>query len=95
MLALSLSALSITSHAVDIEAGKAKALSCAGCHGINGISSNPEWPNLAGQKDVYLKKQIIAFRDGQRTNALMAPMVKPLSDADAENLAAYFASLKP
>ncbi len=82
-------------HAADIAAGKAKAVTCAACHGKNGISPNPEWPNLAGQQEVYLKNQIKAFRDGKRKNALMAPMVKGLSDKDIENLAAYFASLKP
>lgn len=92
VIALSLSSLSLAS---DIAAGKAKATTCMGCHGPNGISSNPEWPNLAGQKDKYLKNQLKAFRDGTRQNVLMAPMAKPLSDADIENIAAYFASLKP
>ncbi len=88
------SALSLQAQAGDIEAGKAKAAVCAACHGANGISNNPLWPNLAGQKEQYLLKQIKAFRDGQRTDPSMAPMVAGLSDADAENLAAYFASLK-
>lgn len=78
----------------DINAGKARAASCAGCHGAVGISSNPAWPNLAGQKDVYLAKQITAFRDGQRQDALMSPMAKSLSDSDIKNLAAYYSSLK-
>ena len=95
LMLIALSGLTALSHAGDITAGKAKAATCAACHGQSGISNNPEWPNLAGQKAVYLKKQIIAFRDGQRQSALMAPMVKPLSDKDAEDLAAYYASLKP
>jgi cytochrome c553 len=78
----------------DAAAGKAKAGTCAGCHGPNGISANPLWPNLAGQKDAYLAKQLKAFRDGTRTDPVMSPMAKPLSDADIENLAAYFSSLK-
>ncbi len=64
------------------------------CHGAAGISPNDLWPNLAGQKEGYLLKQIKAFRDGDRIDAMMAPMVKPLTDADVENLAAYFSSLK-
>ncbi len=92
---ITLLTLSPVIQAADINAGKAKSVTCAGCHGPAGISANPEWPNLAGQQDVYLKKQIIAFRDGVRKNALMAPMVKPLSDEDAANIAAYYASLKP
>ena len=77
----------------DAAAGKAKAASCAGCHGANGISSNPMWPNLAGQQSGYLVKQMKAFRDGTRSDPMMSPMAKPLSDADIENIAAYFSSL--
>jgi cytochrome c553 len=78
----------------DAAAGKAKSASCAGCHGAAGISSNPMWPNLAGQKDAYLVKQMKAFRDGQRNDPMMSPMAKPLSDADIDNLAAFYSSLK-
>lgn len=84
----------LSTHAADIEAGKAKSATCIACHGNEGISPNPQWPNLAGQKDLYLKNQIIAFRDGKRQSVIMmAPMVANLSDDDAANLAAYYASL--
>jgi len=79
----------------DPEAGKAKASMCAGCHGPNGISANPLWPNLAGQQPGYLIKQLKAFRDGTRKDPMMEPMAKNLSDKDIEDLAAYFSSLKP
>jgi len=78
----------------DIEAGKAKSALCAACHGANGISMSPIWPNLAGQKEQYLVKQIKAFRDGTRQDPTMAPMVAALTDTDIDNLAAYYASLK-
>lgn len=77
----------------DVAAGKAKAASCAGCHGANGISNNPMWPNLAGQQPGYLVKQMKDFRDGTRNDPMMGPMAKPLSDADIENIAAYYSSL--
>ena len=77
----------------DLAAGKSRAASCSGCHGVKGISANPLWPNLAGQKDAYLAKQLKAFRDGTRSDPMMTPMAKPLSDADIENLAAYYSSL--
>jgi len=83
-----------TSFAADAAAGKAKAAVCAACHGAAGISAAPMWPNLAGQKEMYLSKQIKAFRDGIRKDPSMSPMVAGLTDADADNLAAYFASLK-
>lgn len=78
--------------AADIEAGKAKSVICAACHGATGESVNPLWPNLAGQKEQYLAKQIKAFRDGTRTDPTMAPMVAALTDEDIANLAAYFAA---
>ena len=83
---------SATALAGDIEAGKAKSAMCASCRGANGISMSPLWPNLAGQKEQYLIKQIKAFRDGTRQDPTMAPMVAALSDADIENLAAYYAA---
>ena len=78
----------------DAAAGKAKAATCAGCHGAAGISAIPTYPNLAGQKEAYLAAQMTAFKDGSRKNATMNAMAAPLSDADIANLAAYYASLK-
>ncbi len=78
----------------DAAAGKAKAATCMACHGANGISPNGIWPNLAGQKEAYLVKQIKAFRDGGRSDPMMSPMVKSLSDTDIDNLAAHFSGLK-
>jgi len=78
----------------DVAAGKAKSATCAGCHGGNGVSMVPMYPNLAGQKEMYLAKQLKAFRDGSRNDPTMGAMAKPLSDADIDNLAAYYASLK-
>jgi cytochrome c553 len=71
-----------------------QAATCVACHGVGGVSNNPLWPSLAGQKPGYLIAQITAFRDGQRANPVMAPMVNGLSDADIAALAAYFASQK-
>ena len=79
----------------DAAAGKAKSAICASCHGPTGKSVNPLWPNLAGQKEQYLSKQIKAFRDGTRKDPMMAPMVAALSDEDIANLAAYYAAQEP
>ncbi len=78
--------------AADAAAGKAKSVVCAACHGPTGVSSNPIWPSLAGQKEQYLAKQIKDFRDGKRKDPLMSPMAAALSDADIANLAAFFSS---
>lgn len=77
----------------DAAAGQAKAAVCAGCHGQNGISAIPNYPNLAGQKEAYIVKQLHAFKDGSRKDPVMSPMAAPLSEDDMANLAAYFSSL--
>lgn len=80
-------------HAGDAAKGKAKAAVCGACHGANGISVAPIYPNLAGQKEQYLAAQLKAFKTGERNNPIMAPQAKTLSDGDIANLAAYFSSL--
>jgi len=74
------------------QAGQAKSATCVACHGVDGNSVNPEWPTIAGQHPSYIVKQLKAFKGGARQNALMSPMAQPLSDQDAEDLAAYFSS---
>ncbi len=90
---LFLSAATVVYAEVDAAAGKAKAATCAGCHGVSGVSNNDLWPNLAGQKNGYLIKQMKDFRDGKRDDPMMKGMTATLSDQDIENLAAYFSGL--
>ena len=78
----------------DAAAGKAKTGMCAACHGAAGISAVPMYPNLAGQKEAYLAKQLKDFKSGKRKDPVMAPMAMALSDEDMANIAAYYASLK-
>jgi len=78
----------------DAAAGKAKAASCAGCHGAKGISAVPTYPNLAGQKEAYLVKQLKAFKDKSRKDPTMNAMAAPLSETDMANIAAYFSKMK-
>ncbi|MDO8861959.1 c-type cytochrome [Haliea sp. E1-2-M8] len=70
----------------------AQAQACVACHGSNGVSSNPAWPNLAGQHETYLAQQLVAMRSGERSNPLMAPFVRGLSDEDIKVLAAWYAA---
>jgi len=79
----------------DIATGKSKAAACAGCHGANGIGLSGEFPNLAGQKQTYLIKQLNDFKKGTRSDPTMKAMTASLSDNDVLNLAAYYASLTP
>ena len=76
----------------DPAAGKGKAQVCAACHGPDGHSVDPSYPNLAGQHESYLVKALADYRAGRRANAIMAPMAANLSDQDIEDLAAWYAS---
>ncbi|MBK6743644.1 MAG: cytochrome c4 [Hydrogenophilales bacterium] len=68
---------------------------CGACHGADGNSTSPTYPNLAGQQPEYLHKQLTEFKSGARKNAIMAPNVTALSNDDMLNLAAYFSSQQP
>ena len=75
------------------EAGKNKAVTCAACHGAEGISANPLWPNIAGQSASYLVAQLEAFKEGTRKDPLMTSQAMMLSEQDMADLAVYFESL--
>ena len=80
----------------DAQAGKEKAQTCVACHGADGNSPSPEFPNLAGQNAKYTSKQLADFKAGkERSNPVMAGMVANLSPEDMADLGAYFATLTP
>jgi cytochrome c553 len=81
--------------AVDLAAGKAKAETCAPCHGPAGISQMADTPSLAGQPDGFLQWQLVFFRTATRKSPLMQPMAATLKDDDIRNLAAHYAAQKP
>lgn len=77
----------------DAAAGKAKAATCAACHGADGNSTNPEWPKIAGQHAAYIEKQIIDLKEATtRSNALMSGMIAGLSEQDIKDLSAFYAT---
>jgi cytochrome c553 len=75
----------------DIASGAALAQRCVACHGP--ASSVPGSPNLAGQYEAVVYKQLHDFKSGIRTNPVMTAMAVPLSDIEMRQLAAYYASL--
>lgn len=104
-LALALSVVaSVSSPAIaegNAEAGKAKALVCSACHGVDGNSMIDMYPKLAGQSSAYIEKQLHDFRSAAmtggkegRANPIMGGMAVGLSDQDIENLAAFYSSQK-
>jgi cytochrome c553 len=78
--------------AESIGRGATLALRCTMCHGARGLSQAHS-PNLAGQSPLTIYKQLVDFKTGARTSAIMAPLVANLSDADMRDLAAYYAYL--
>jgi cytochrome c553 len=78
-----------------VEAGRAKAATCAACHGVDGNSVTPDWPMLAGQHASYIVRQLRAFKVGERNDVTMKPFADMLSEQDMLDVAAYFASQTP
>lgn len=76
----------------DAEAGKAKVATCTACHGATGVSAAPIYPNLAGQGERYLIKQMKEIKSGVRSVPEMVPFTGSLMDQDIEDIAAFYAS---
>lgn len=92
-------ASSLNSHAAapDPETGRQINQVCAACHGDNGQGGKKgEYPRLAGQKEAYLKDQLIKFKARKRINLPMFPYTeeRELPDDDIAHISAYLASIK-
>lgn len=82
-------------HAADAVVGRTKAnAACAVCHGPSGMSMMPNAPHLAGQPAIYLVEQLKNYRSGKRPHEVMGVIAKPLTDAEIEDLAAWYSSLQ-
>jgi len=80
--------------AADAAAGKAKAGSCGGCHGANGEGKGPAGPAIAGMEEAKFVAALKDYKSGKKADAPMKSITSGLGDADMENLAAHYASLK-
>ena len=85
---------SIALAAGNVATGRQKALQCQTCHGLDGLSKMPDSPNIAGNPEQYLVRQLNAFRKGERKNDMMSIVVQQLSDQDVADLAAYYAAIE-
>ena len=79
---------------------KATALQvCSNCHGGNGVSISPNFPNLAAQTQPYIAKQLTAFRSHARSDPegyeYMWGLSSHLTDAQINGLASYYSQLPP
>jgi cytochrome c553 len=93
-LAIAIAAIAGPALAADPAAGRKKAVRCQACHGLDGVAKMPNVPHIAGESEVYLSKQIKAFRSGERKDPQMTLMAKNLSDDDIADLAAYYARIE-
>ncbi|MFY7698349.1 MAG: c-type cytochrome [Legionella sp.] len=67
---------------------------CVACHGMQGISSNPQWPNLASQHANYLAKQLRNFKETDvRPSDIMRSIAAELNEQDIINIALYYSLL--
>jgi len=90
-IAFALYALPVLAHASDD--GRELAKQCSVCHGRDGISKDPEAPNLAGQQAYYLEKSMKDYKNGARQDRRMSIIAQGLSDEQIEALAAWYASI--
>ena len=68
---------------------------CMPCHGTDGTGGDVEKPNLAGQKSIYIREQLLAFRSGKRKHPDMKSIARDLSDREIDQLVIYYSSLSP
>ncbi len=71
------------------------ATTCASCHGARGVSTNPQYPSLAGQKSDYLLRALQEYKSGKRKNSIMNGMASGLSLAQMKKLADYYSRQAP
>jgi len=95
IIAISFAFVALPSMAAgNIAAGKDKSAECAACHGVDGNSTEPSFPKLAGQAESYLYKQLVDFTSGARESLIMASLVKGITPEDLADISAYYASMK-
>ena len=79
----------------DAEAGKKTVVKvCAACHGVDGNSTAPTFPRLAGQYEDYIKITLTRYKTKERVNPIMNAQAAALTDQEIADLAAYFSSQK-
>lgn len=84
-----------SAQAADAQAGRQKAAGlCQACHGMDGLSKNPEAPNLAGQLENYLVKALAEYRSEARKNETMNIVAKELSDEEIANVSAFYSAIQ-
>ena len=78
----------------DPVAGQTKAGACAACHGVDGNSSDSQYPSIAGQHELYISRQLKLFKSGERANPIMLGMASILTEQDMRDIGAYYSTQK-
>jgi cytochrome c553 len=95
LLFVILACAAFSAQADDAAEGRLKAeVACSLCHGLNGVSTLPNAPNLAGQQAIYIGEQLRNYRSGKRQNEVMNMIAKQLTDSEITHLAAWFSAIK-
>lgn len=80
--------------AADLAAAREAVGVCRVCHGLDGRGTNPTIPNIGGQPEQYLVKQLQDFREGRRTNEQMSIIAGGLDDEAIAAAAAWYAAVQ-
>ncbi len=68
---------------------------CERCHGIDGNSTDPRFPMLAGQNEIYLANALQAYAGVTRSSGAMHAMAEPLTSEDIAQIARHYATQTP
>jgi cytochrome c553 len=84
--------------AADAAHGAKLAYTCLGCHGIPDYrNAYPAYrvPKIGGQHEAYLAAALAEYRSGARPHPTMKGQAGSMSEQDARDIAAYFATTAP
>lgn len=94
LIGLGILLVSASAAAGNLQEGSAKAMFCAGCHGIDGNVNYPS-ARLAGQSTQRLRASLSAFKQGQRLHPVMNILTLGLTQKDLDDLTTFYAAQKP
>jgi sulfide dehydrogenase cytochrome subunit len=81
--------------AQDASAARTLAATCFTCHGTDGRSVGGVPPSLAGQSKAVMLQQLMEYKESKRPGTIMPQLAKGYTDAQLEQIAGYFAAVKP
>ena len=82
------------SFAADMANGKALSAQCSACHGKDGLSKDPEAPNLAGLSSLYIEKALVDYQKGARHDRRMSLIAQSLTKPQIKDLSAWYAAFE-